>query len=55
MPDLGTYSGTVLGAYGVTLALVILLVVQSALRGVQVRRRLAQVEREQGEGRDGRA
>lgn len=52
-PDLGGYAGAVLGAYGVTLALLGLLVLTSALRAAAVRRALARLEREAG--RDGRA
>lgn len=52
-PELGEYAGTVLGAYGVTLILLGLLVLISALRAAQVRRALARLERETG--RDGRA
>ena len=44
--ELGKYAGSVLGAYGVTLILLTLLVVVSALRGSQVRRTLARLERE---------
>ena len=44
-----------LGAYGVALGLLGLLVLVSALRAAQVRRQLARVERETGTGRDGRA
>ena len=44
MPDLDRYAGTVLGAYGVTLALLALLVGLSWWRAVRVRRRLAVVE-----------
>jgi heme exporter protein D len=44
MPDLDRYAGTVLGAYGVTLALLALIVAVSWWRAVQVRRRLAHLE-----------
>ena len=44
MPDLDRYAGTVLGAYGVTLALLALLVGLSWWRAVHVRRRLAEAE-----------
>jgi heme exporter protein D len=50
IPELGKYAGSVLGAYGVTLLLLVLLVAASALRGAQVRRALAQLERENTEG-----
>lgn len=51
MPDLGSYTGTVLGAYGVTLGLLGLLVLVSVRRAVAVRKALMQVERR--ERRDG--
>ena len=51
-PELGGYAGTVLAAYGVTLGLLGLLVLVSALRAAAVRRALARLEREAG--RDGR-
>ena len=55
IPDLGQYAGTVLAAYGVTLALLGLLVLVSALRAAQVRRSLARLERDTTAGRrDGR-
>ena len=44
MPDFGRYAGTVLAAYGVTLALLALIVAVSWGRAVRVRRRLAAVE-----------
>ena len=44
MPDLDRYAGTVLGAYGVTLALLALLVAWSWWRAVRVRRALAEAE-----------
>ena len=44
MPDLGRYAGTVLGAYGVTLALLGLLVALSWLRATQAKRRLGEIE-----------
>ena len=49
MPDLARYAGTVLGAYGVTLALIALIVGLSWERSVRVRRRLAQVEARAGD------
>jgi heme exporter protein D len=55
MPDLGKYAASVLGAYGVTALLLVLLVAVSALRGAQVRKALARLERETGRSRDGRA
>lgn len=44
MPDLDRYAGTVLGAYGVTLALLALLVAWSWWRAVRARRALAEAE-----------
>jgi heme exporter protein D len=44
MPDLDRYAGTVLGAYGVTLAVLALLVAWSWWRSVRVRRALAEAE-----------
>lgn len=44
MPDLDRYAGTVLGAYGVTLAVLALLVGASWWRAVRVRRALAETE-----------
>ncbi len=55
MPELGKYAGSVLAAYGVTLLLLALLVAISALRGSQVRKALARLERETRGGRNGRA
>jgi heme exporter protein D len=43
-PDLGKYAVSVLGAYGVTLALLALLVGATWLRSRAVRRRLAAAE-----------
>jgi heme exporter protein D len=51
MPDLGGYAGTVLGAYGVTLALLGLLVALSWWRSERVRRALAEVEARTGAAR----
>ncbi len=45
MPDLGSYAGTVLGAYGVTLGLLGLLVLVSVRRAATIRKALMQVER----------
>ena len=53
-PDLGRYTATVLGAYAVTLVLLVTLVGISWRRSVAVRRRLAEVEARRGRG-DGRA
>lgn len=53
MPDLGSYAATVLGAYGVTIALLGGLVAASLLRAGRVRRDLARLEAARG-GRNGR-
>jgi heme exporter protein D len=55
MPELGKYAGAVLGAYGVTLALLAGLVALSALRAGRVKRALEAVERETRGAGDGRA
>lgn len=44
MPDLGSYAGTVLGAYAVTLALIAALVGLSAWRAARVAQALAKAE-----------
>jgi heme exporter protein D len=44
MPDLGRYAGAVLGAYGLTLALLALLIGATWLRARAVKRRLAAAE-----------
>lgn len=44
MPDLGPYAGTVLAAYGVTLALIGGLVALSLRRAAQAARALAEAE-----------
>ena len=44
MPDLGKYAGTVLGAYGAGLALLVLLVAVSLWQGRRMKRALEQVE-----------
>lgn len=44
MPDLDRYAGTVLGAYGVTLAILALLVAWSVWRAARARRALAEAE-----------
>lgn len=54
MPELGKYAGSILTAYGVTLLLLVLLVAVSAVRGSQVRKALARLERENRGDRDGR-
>ncbi len=44
LPDLGKYTDTVLSAYGVSIALLILLVVVSIWRGRKVRAEMERVE-----------
>lgn len=44
IPDLGKYAATVLGAYGVTLALLALIVGASWRRAARTRRELARLE-----------
>jgi heme exporter protein D len=44
IPDLGRYAGTVLAAYGATLAMLALLVAVSWWQSARARRRLAQLE-----------
>lgn len=51
MPDLDRYAATVLGAYGVSIALLALLVLLSLWRAARVRRELDTVERQIGRGR----
>ncbi|WP_111430352.1 heme exporter protein CcmD [Rhodobacteraceae bacterium DSL-40] len=46
MPDLGRYAGTVLGAYGATIALLAALVAVSLWRSARVRRALERAEAE---------
>lgn len=53
-PDLGPYVGVVVGAYGVTLTMLGVLVLVSALRGARVRRALARLENRMRVERDGR-
>ncbi len=55
IPDLGRYAGTVVAAYGISLALLAGLVGLSVLRNVRVRRALARMERETARPRDGQA
>jgi heme exporter protein D len=56
MPDLARYAGTVLGAYGVALALIAFIVALTWERSARVRRRLAEVEARAGARRgDGQA
>lgn len=44
IPELGKYAGPVLASYGVSLALLALLIVASVLRSRRVKRELEQVE-----------
>jgi heme exporter protein D len=55
MPDLDRYAGTVLGAYGVTLVLLALLILVSLRRAARVKRALARIEAETGRNRHGKA
>jgi heme exporter protein D len=48
MVDLGKYAGTVLGAYGVTIVLVVALVWVTLRKGARMRRRLEEQERRMG-------
>ena len=45
MVELGKYAGTVLGAYGVTIALLLGLVWVTLRRGAEMRRRLEEQEK----------
>ncbi len=44
MVDLGKYAGTVLGAYGATIAILVVLVVLTMRRSARVRARLTELE-----------
>jgi heme exporter protein D len=44
MPDLGKHAGTVLGAYGAGLLLLVLLVAVTLWQGRRMKRRLEQLE-----------
>jgi heme exporter protein D len=55
MPELDRSAGTVLGAYGATLALLALLVAVSWWRSARVRRRLAELEARLRGGTNGAA
>lgn len=48
IPDLDRYAGTVLGAYGVTIGLLLGLVLASCWRAARVKRALAEIERTTG-------
>jgi heme exporter protein D len=49
MPDLGKYAGTVLGAYGAALVLLIGLVALTIWQGRRVKRALQEIEARAGE------
>lgn len=53
MPELGKYAATVLSSYGVTLALLGLLVGLTFWRGARVKAALREIEARQGRGADG--
>ncbi|WP_090059119.1 heme exporter protein CcmD [Celeribacter neptunius] len=44
MPDLGKYAGDVLMAYGITIALLVLLIWRSLARSAKVKRQLKDAE-----------
>lgn len=44
IPDLGKYAGAVMGAYAVSIVLLVLLVAMSMWRGARVRRQLDEIE-----------
>lgn len=44
MPELGKYAGTVLGAYGLSLALIVALVIWVLWRAARVKQALAEAE-----------
>ncbi|WP_442902477.1 heme exporter protein CcmD [Frigidibacter sp. MR17.14] len=48
MPDLGKYAATVLGAYGASVALIVLLVAVVLWRGARVKRALEAQEARMG-------
>lgn len=48
MPDLGKYSGAVIGSYAASIILIVALVAWSLWRGAAVKRALAEVEARQG-------
>lgn len=48
MPVLGKYAAVVLGAYGLSLALIALLILVTLRRGAKMRRVLREVEDRQG-------
>lgn len=54
MPDLGSYSVYVLGAYGVSLSLLVLLVLSTLRQSAQVRAELAVIEARREDRREAR-
>ena len=50
MPELGKYAVWVLSAYGVSLALIVAIVVQTVLRARRVRERLDKAQARRGNG-----
>ena len=48
MPVLGKYAGVVLGAYGLSLALIVVLILATLWRGAKTRQALREVEDRQG-------
>ena len=52
IPDLGKYTTEVLSAYGVSIALLVVIIVLSMRRAARVRARLADVEARQNRTKD---
>ena len=44
LPDLGTYAGAVLAAYGASIVLLVGLVVMSVVKGRRVRKQMQEIE-----------
>lgn len=55
LPELGRYAATVLGAYAVTIVLLVLLVAASWRRASRMKRDLATIEAQTQRNSDGRA
>jgi heme exporter protein D len=53
LPDLGKYATVVLGSYGVTIALLVLLVGWTLWKGARVKTALREIEARQGKQFDG--
>ncbi|WP_415183882.1 heme exporter protein CcmD [Phaeovulum sp.] len=53
MPDLGKYAGSVMGAYGVTIVLILALVALSLWRSARVKRALEAQEARMGRNNNG--